>query len=97
MIISFKNKAAEDIFNGVSSKDARKACPKVLWRVATRKLDQLDSVTILDELRVSPGNRLEALGGSRNGQYSIRINEQYRICFIWTESGPDQVEITDDH
>jgi proteic killer suppression protein len=68
-----------------------------LWKVATRKLDQLDSVIALDELRAPPGNRLEALSGNRRGQYSIRINEQYRICFIWTDSGPAQVEIADYH
>ncbi len=97
MIISFKDKATEDIFNGISSKEARKSCPKLLWKVATRKLDQLDSVTTLDELRVPPGNRLEALSGDRKEQHSIRINDQYRICFIWSDAGPDQVEITDYH
>jgi proteic killer suppression protein len=97
MIVSFKDKATEDIFNGVSSKEARKSCPKTLWKVAARKLDQLDSVTALDELRVPPGNRLEALSRDRKGQHSIRINDQYRICFIWSDAGPDQVEITDYH
>ena len=62
-----------------------------------RKLDQLDSVASLDELRIPPGNRLESLVGDRQGQYSIRINDQYRICFIWTEIGPDEVEILDYH
>ena len=97
MIASFKDKATEDIYNGVSSKEARKSCPKTLWKVATRKLDQLDSVTTLDELRVPPGNRLEALSRDRKGQHSIRINDQYRICFIWSDAGPTQVEITDYH
>ena len=60
-----------------------------MWKVATRKLDQLDSVTTLPELRIPPGNRLEALSGERTGQYSIRINDQYRLCFIWMEHGPD--------
>jgi proteic killer suppression protein len=68
-----------------------------MWKVATRKLDQLDSVTTLPELRIPPGNRLEALSGERTGQYSIRIKDQYRICFIWTEHSPDQVEIVDYH
>ena len=89
--------ANEDIFNGLNSREARKACPKNLWRVATRKLDQLDSAQNLEELRVPPGNRLKALSGDRNGKYSIRINEQYRICFIWGENGPRKVEITDYH
>lgn len=62
-----------------------------------RKLDLLDSVSTLDELKVPPGNRLELLSGDRRGQYSIRINEQYRVCFIWTDVGPDHVEVTDYH
>ena len=97
MIESFVNQASEDVFNGVNSRGARKACPKNLWRVATRKLDQLDSVQNLEELQVPPGNRLEALTGNREGQFSIRINEQYRICFVWGESGPREVEVTDYH
>lgn len=97
MIHSFKNKATEDIFNGINSKSARITCPPNLWRVAFRKLDQLDSVEILDDLRIPPGNRLELLRGNREGQYSIRINEQYRICFVWTETGPSEVEIVDYH
>ena len=72
-------------------------CPKSLWQIAVRKLDQLDSVLTLDELRVPPGNRLEALSGNRQGQHSIRINDQYRICFRWIETGPTDVEITDYH
>ncbi|MCU7929120.1 MAG: type II toxin-antitoxin system RelE/ParE family toxin [Candidatus Thiodiazotropha sp. (ex Dulcina madagascariensis)] len=97
MIESFTDKASEDIFNGVNSREARKACPNNLWRIATRKLDQLDSVQNIEELRVPPGNRLEALSGNRKGQFSIRINEQYRICFMWGEKGPSNVEITDYH
>ncbi|WP_254564322.1 type II toxin-antitoxin system RelE/ParE family toxin [Oscillatoria sp. HE19RPO] len=97
MIVSFKDTATQDIFNGENTKAARKTCPETLWKVAQRKLDQLDSVISLDELRVPPGNRLEALGGSRNGQYSIRINDQYRICFVWSEQGPEEVEIVDYH
>jgi proteic killer suppression protein len=97
MIINFKDRATEDIFNGIDSKAARKACPKNLWRIAARKLDQLDSVSSMDELQVPPGNRLEALSGNRKGQFSIRINDQFRICFKWTETGPVDVEITDYH
>lgn len=97
MISSFRNSATEDIFNGVASKAALKLCPRAIWRVATRKMDQLDSVITLDELKVPPGNRLEALKGDRKGQYSIRINEQFRICFVWTDHGPAEVEITDYH
>ena len=97
MIVSFKNQATEDIFNGKSSKSARKLCPQSLWKVATRKLDQLDSVLNIEELKVPPGNRLESLSGDRKGEFSIRINNQYRICFKWSESGPFDVEITDYH
>jgi proteic killer suppression protein len=65
--------------------------------VAKRKPDQLDSVASLDDLAVPPGNRLEKLAGDREGQYSVRINQQYRICFLWTVEGPDQVAIVDYH
>jgi len=88
MIESFKDQASEDLFNGVNSKAARKTCPQILWQVAARKLDQLDSVQSLEELKVPPGNWLESLSGDRNAEYSIRINEQYRICFMWGKSGP---------
>ena len=97
MIRSFKNQATEDIFNGINSKAARKICPQTLWQVAFRKLDQLDSVEELDDLNIPPGNRLELLKGDRQGQSSIRINQQFRICFTWTENGPAEVEIVDYH
>jgi len=97
MIQSFRTVGTEDIFNGKNTPASRRVCPQSLWRVAARKLEQLDSVVALDELRVPPGNRLETLTGDRTSQYSIRINEQYRICFIWTELGPDAVEIVDYH
>lgn len=97
MIKNFKDGATEDIFNGIASKAARRACPTDLWRIAVRKLDQLDSVSSMDELRVPPGNRLEALSGKRKEQFSIRINDQFRICFRWPETGPADVEITDYH
>ncbi len=97
MVQSFKDKASEDIFNGKDTKQARKACPKQLWKIASRKMDQLDSVTALNELREPPRNHFETLSGDRKGQYSLRINDQYRICFEWTEEGPTNVEITDYH
>ena len=97
MIRSFKNQETEDVFNGVNSRHARRTCPQSLWRVAVRKLDQLDSVQSLNDLRVPPGNQLEALGGDREGQYSIRINDQYRICFLWENDEPVEVEIVDYH
>ncbi len=95
MIESFKSRGTENIFNGLNSQEARKTCPSTLWTIASRKLDQLDSVINVNELRIPPGNQFEALSGDRKGQYSVRINDQYRICFIWTENGPDQVEIVD--
>jgi len=97
MIKSFRDKATEDIFNGRATKAAMKVCPRKLWKIAARKLDRLDSVSSLADLRVPPGNRLEALSGKRKGQFSIRVNEQFRICFKWAESGPADVEITDYH
>jgi proteic killer suppression protein len=97
MIQSFRNEATEEIFNGKHTKSTLKLCPISLWRQACRKLDQLDSVVYLDELRIPPGNHLEALSGNRNGQFSIRINRQYRICFEWSASGPENVEIIDYH
>jgi proteic killer suppression protein len=65
--------------------------------VAARKLVQLDAAETLDFLRAPPGNRLEALKGGRRGQYSIRVNDQFRICFRWTAGGPEDVEIVDYH
>ena len=97
MIQNFLNIGTEDVFNGKNTKNARKILPSSMRNVATRKLDQLDSVIILEELRVPPGNRFEALSGNRKGQFSIRINDQYRICFKWKEAGPYDVEITDYH
>jgi toxin HigB-1 len=97
MIVSFKNNGTEDVFNGKNTRAACKCCPESLWGIVARKLDQLDSVTDLDELRIPPGNRLEGLSGNRKGQYAIRINNRYRICFTWSTSGPAQVEIIDYH
>jgi len=97
MIQSFLDQASEDIFNGINSRFARAACPQGLWRIAARKLDQLDSVSLLEELSAPPGNRLAALTGTRRGQYSIRINQQYRICFRWGRTGPFDVVVTDYH
>ncbi len=97
MIVSFKNQATEDIFNGKNSKVARALCPVNLWKVAARKLEQIDSVIAVEELRIPPGNRLELLKGDRLGQYSIRINSQYRICFFWENASAEEVEIVDYH
>jgi toxin HigB-1 len=97
VIRSFADLATEDVFNGVDSRRARAACPSGLWPVARRKLTQLNRVRDLRELAVPPGNRLEALRGDREGQYSIRINAQYRICFRWEDGYAVEVEVTDYH
>ena len=97
MIRSFRNAATDDLFYGRSTKATRKTLPQKLWVQAGKKLDALDSAELLEDLRIPPGNRLEALKGERRGQHSIRINDQYRICFTWTEAGPEHVEIVDYH
>lgn len=97
MIQGFCDAASQDIYDGKNTRAARSRLPSDLWRVAARKLDQLNQVLALAELRVPPGNHLEALSGDREGQHSIRINDQYRICFEWTEDGPRAVEIVDYH
>jgi toxin HigB-1 len=96
-ITSFADAGTEAIFDGKDTKAARKVCPVTLHQVARRKLDQLNAATSLGDLRFPPGNRLEALRGDRKGQHSIRINDQYRICFQWSDSGISEVEITDYH
>lgn len=97
MIVSFGNKGTEDVFDGVDSKEARKICPSDIIAVARRKLDQLNGAISVNDMRIPPGNRLEALKGDRAGYYSIRINDQYRICFGWSEAGAIDVEIIDYH
>jgi proteic killer suppression protein len=97
MIRSFRDAGTEDLFYGRDTKAARKTLPEQVRRVANRKLDQLDSADELNDLRIPPGNRLKALKGERVGQHSIRINDQYRICFEWSDSGPENVEIVDYH
>lgn len=97
MIRSFRDAGTEDIFNGADTKRARKVCPSSLWKVARRKLELLDSAGKVDDLRVPKANRLEALRRNRAGQHSIRVNDQYRVCFVWTELGPADVEIVDYH
>lgn len=97
MIVSFRDRATKAIYDNQRSKRARQKLPVALWRIAQRKLDQLGRVSRLDQLAIPPGNHLEALKGHRAGQHSIRINDQYRICFVWTERGPADVEVTDYH
>lgn len=90
--MSFANKETERLANG---QRVRRLMSIEL--IARRKLRQLDIAGRLDDLRVPPGNRLEALKGSRNGQMSIRVNDQWRVCFRWTAAGPMEVEIVDYH
>ncbi|HDM10335.1 MAG TPA: plasmid maintenance system killer protein, partial [Desulfobacteraceae bacterium] len=94
---TFKSAGTEDVFDGIASQAARRCCHKSIWPVARRKLDQINRVSEINELKVPPSNRLERLKGDREKQYSIRINEQYRICFIWEEGHAYEVEITDYH
>lgn len=93
MIKSFADKESERLFHG---RFARKL-PSDSQRSAQRKLRQIHAAEVLTDLSVPPGNRLEALKGDRAGQHSIRINDQWRICFVWSEGGAERVEIVDDH
>jgi proteic killer suppression protein len=97
VIRSFADRGTEDVFNGVDSRAARRCCPNTLWAITRRKLDQLDATVSLEALRVPPGNQLEALKGDRRGQFSIRINGQFRVCFTWSADGPHDVAIVDYH
>ena len=96
LIVSFKDRRTEDIFDGEDSKAARKTLPSNLHNRAGQTLDQLNAAVSLNSLSL-PGLRLEKLKGDRVGQYSIRINDQYRVCFHWTERGAENVEIVDYH
>ena len=93
MIKSFRDKETEKIFNRYFSNKL----PQNIQNIARKKLIILDAVTEIDDLRVPPGNRLEALKGNRKGQHSIRINDQWRICFKWKDGDSYNVEITDYH
>jgi proteic killer suppression protein len=92
MIVSFADKATESIANG-------KRVPRFAFieKAARRKLRMLEIAGSLSDLRVPPGNRLEKLNGDWNGYYSIRVNDQWRICFQWTQQGPQEVQIVDYH
>lgn len=97
MIRTFRNRGTEDIFDGADTPAARRCCPRKLWPIVIRKLDQVNRIRDFRELAAPPGNRLERLKGDRAGQYSIRINDQYRICFRWQREYADEVEVTDYH
>jgi proteic killer suppression protein len=93
MIRSFASKETERLWGRTRS---RSIDPRV-QQVALRKLRMLASAATLDDLRVPPGNRLEALRGDRRGQHSIRVNDQWQICFVWRDGGADDVELVDYH
>lgn len=96
-ILTFGNIGSQDIALGVNSKRARGLLPIRLHELANSRLVRLDAATSLEDLRMFPSFRLEKLRGSRSGQYSIRINEQYRICFFWFAPDASEVEIVDYH
>lgn len=92
MIRSFRDAESEALFQGVHARRFQS-----IARVAQRKLAQLNAAAKVEDLRAFPGNRLEALAGDRKGQYSVRINDQYRICFVWRDGDAHQVEVVDYH
>lgn len=96
-ILSFKNKGTEDINYGEVTKEALRILPKDLHKKAQVKLARLGAVTSIIDLQEIRGNRFEALKGDRKGQYSIRLNDQYRICFKWENENAVEVEIVDYH
>lgn len=93
-IQGFKDGRAKAVFDG---QHPGKGFPSDLLRAAKRKLEMLEAATALNDLRTPPGNRLEALSGDRKGQYSIRVNDQFRLVFVWTEAGPAEVAFLDYH
>jgi len=93
MITGFRDRETEKLWKGTISRRP----PSDIQAIARRKLRMLNNARRLDDLRVPPANRLEALKGKRKGQYSIRINDQWRICFVWTDGNANEVEIVDYH
>ena len=93
MILSFRSKDAEAIWRG----EVSRRLPIEIQAVTRRKLRMLNNARRLDDLRIPPANRLEALRDDRKGQHSIRINAQWRLCFVWSDAGPSDVEIVDYH
>jgi proteic killer suppression protein len=93
MIREFVDKRTRMVFAGENPK----GFPSGILKIARRKLKMVDAAVVLADLRVPPGNQLEALTGDRRGQHSIRINDRWRICFVWTPEGPTGVEVVDYH
>jgi proteic killer suppression protein len=97
MWMEFADKGTEDIYDGLDSKPARKTLPRYLHEKARRKLSVMAYAESLDDLRAPPSNHLERLRGDRDGQYSIRIDGQFRVCFRWAEGTAIDIEIVDYH
>ncbi len=95
MIVSFRNKATEAIFDGRNTTSARRALPQELHSRAAKKMEVLNASVSRESVGKIPASHLEKLKGDRKGQYSVRINDQYRICFRWTNQGPADVEVVD--
>lgn len=93
MIRSFHDRGTEEVFRG----RCPKGFPANLIKAARRKLTMLNSAATLDDLKTPPANKLHPLGRDRAGQHAIAVNDQYRLCFIWTDAGPERVEFTDYH
>ena len=93
MIVSFANSQTENVW----LRERASKLPQEIQRTAHRKLLMIDAADFLNDLRIPPGNRLEALSGKRQGQHSIRVNDQWRVCFTWTLAGAENVEILDYH
>jgi proteic killer suppression protein len=93
VIKSFRDERTRAAFDGI----ALKGFPADLLAITRRKLGYLNAAASLNDLRAPPGNRLEALKGDRRGQHSIRVNDQWRVCFVWTPDGPKDVEFVDYH
>lgn len=96
MIVSFGDPATEALYHGSTDRRARRF-PRDIVKVSLRKLDMVAAAATLDDLRVPPGNRLEALKGEFKGEHSIRVNDQWRIVFRWTPQGPAEVRLIDYH
>lgn len=96
MIINFKSQTTQDIYDGTNSKEARKI-PQTVWKAAQRNLDMINAAVGISDLRVPPGNKLEALKGDSDGFHSIRINDRYRLIFRFKDSNAYDVKITDYH
>jgi proteic killer suppression protein len=96
MILGFRDHATRDIYNGENTKAAR-SIPMSIWNISFRKLDLLNAARQLHDLRIPPGNRLEMLRGDWMGFHSIRVNDQYRVVFVWVDGNVKDVQIVDYH